>query len=83
MPKGGSRHQVSGGKVVGGGHEYQGGTGASVVKVTRETVEIKKDTKDAKQRRGGKFCSAMAFFLDWGSDTCSFMGLNGIKGADL
>nr|GEV99476.1 hypothetical protein [Tanacetum cinerariifolium] len=53
MSKGGSGHQVSGGKVVGGGHEYQGRTGASVVRVTRETVEIKKDMKDAKQRRGG------------------------------
>nr|GEX19345.1 hypothetical protein [Tanacetum cinerariifolium] len=53
MSKGGSGHQVSGGKVVGGGHEYQGGTGASVVRVTRETVEIKKDTKDTKQRHGG------------------------------
>lgn len=53
MLKGVSGHQASGGKVVEGGLEHQGGTGASVVRVTRETVEIKKDTKDAKQRRGG------------------------------
>ncbi|PWA51349.1 hypothetical protein CTI12_AA464350 [Artemisia annua] len=52
MLKGISGHQASGGKVVECGLEHQGGTGASVLRVTRETVEIK-DTKDAKQSLGG------------------------------
>ena len=47
---GGYGQQGTGGVMLKGGLEHQGGTGANVVRVTRETVEINKDTK---QRQGG------------------------------